>query len=312
LRRASIIGACAATLGTVGVAHANRALEVSVNECAGWSPLEVERLTRLELATVGGGESDVGSADVDISCRGTEVVLVATDSRSRRSLSRAIELEPGAEGAERVLAISVAQLVRALDWLPETIPTRPQPRRPADVERPVRSEPPSKPFELHLGGGSRVRELPSSLVTYRLGLGSGFELARRFRLGGGVSLERGDTSRRGGQVEAQLLGAALQSSLEPLVSQPWSCLMRFELSIQHLTLRGVDADPGHLTSQARGFGGEAQASLGPALRWKDFGIALLAQAGGAYFGGEGLVTGDRPVSLNGVWAGAELALLWTP
>ena len=127
-----------------------------------------------------------------------------------------------------------------------------------------------------------------------------------------MSFERGDTLRRGGRVEAQLLGAALQSSLEPLASRSWSCLLRFELALAHLTLRGTDAEPGVVTSQARGFGAEAQASLGPALRFEDFGIALLAQVGASYFGGEALVTLDRPVSLNGAWAGAELALRWTP
>jgi hypothetical protein len=312
VRLACLIGACAATITTVDVAQATRALDVSVSDCPGWSSSELERLIRLELATVGGGESDVGSADVSISCHGGEVELVATDSRSRRSLSRVIGLESEAEGADRVLSISVAQLVRALDWLPETRPTRPEPRRPPVAERPSPPVLTSKPFELHLGAGSRVRELPSSLLTYRLGLGSGFELAHRFRLGGGVSFERGDTLRRGGQVEAQLLGAAVQSSLEPLAAGSWSCLLRFDLSLQHLTLRGTDAEPGVVTSRVRGFGGEAQASLGPALRWKDIGVALLAQMGGAYFGGEALVTRDRPVSLDGAWAGAELALLWTP
>jgi hypothetical protein len=312
LKLACVIAVCLATLGAVRVARASRVLAVVVNDCPSWSQLELERLIRLELATVGGGESDVGSAEVSISCRASEVVLVATDPRSGRSLSRRVELATGAEGAERVLSISVAQLVRALDWLPETASPRHEVRRPRDPERRTPPGIPAKPFELHLGGGSRVRELPSSLITYRLGLGSGFELGRSFRLGGGVSYERGETGRRGGSVQAQLLGAALQSSLEPLASQSWSCLVRLDLALQQLTLRGADADPGVVTSQVRGIGAEAQASLGPALRWKDVGVALLAQVGGSYFGGQALVTDDRPVTLNGAWAGAELALLWRP
>jgi hypothetical protein len=312
VRRFCSLVACAATFAAVSEAQASRALQVSLHDCANWSPLELQRLIRLELGTVAGGESDVGSAQVSISCHDQKVVLTATDSRSRRALTRTVELETGVEGAERVLSISAAQLVRALDWLPETTPAPPPVTRAQNAEQPSKARFHGRPFQLRLGGGSRVRELPTSLVTYRLSLGSGFALGHRARVGGGVSYERGATSRQGGEVDAQLLGAALQSSLEPLASGRWSCLVGVDLALQHLTLRGRNAEPGVIAARVRGLGGEAQVSIGPALRWNDVGVALLAQGGGAYFGGKALVARDRPVSLNRVWAGAELALLWTP
>jgi hypothetical protein len=132
------------------------------------------------------------------------------------------------------------------------------------------------------------------------------------KLGGGIGYERGSTSRRGGDVELQLLSGGLGASFEPWRGRLWSGLLRLDLSLSHLTARGRNASPGFRANRVRGFGGEARVAAGPALRFTDFGVALLAEGGGAHFGGQALVSDDSPVGLNGAWAGAELSLLWAP
>ena len=61
------------------------------------------------------------------------------------------------------------------------------------------------------------------------------------------------------------------------------------------------------TAAISGLGMEGALALGPVLHLGAFGLALLGQGGGAYFGGSGLVTRDAAVSLDGAWFGAELA-----
>lgn len=290
-------------------ALASRALHVSMNNCSGWSAAEVERLARLELATVGGGESDVGGADVEISCDEAGAALQASESQTRRSLARRVELLAGAEDAERVLAISVAQLVRALDWLPA-----PPPVVKTSVARPSAppAAPPQRTLELHVGLGPRTRDAGSPFLTYRAALGSALAVGSGIALGGAFNYERGDAERSLGRVRTELVGAALQANFEPWRGNRWSCLWRAELGVSRLSLRGQDPIVGTQTGQVRGFGGEAQLAIGPVLRSASVGAALLAQGGGAYFGGEGLVSRDDNVNFNGAWAGLELALLWAP
>ena len=156
----SLSGALILLAGTVALpAHAGRALRVTLADCPGWAADEVERLLRLELATVGGGESDVGAADVEITCDDAGASLKASDSQTHRLLTRRLELSPATEDSARTLAISAAQLVRALGWLGE--PASATPRAPA----PPRLPPPSpprvrrRPIELQLGTGARAARI---------------------------------------------------------------------------------------------------------------------------------------------------------
>jgi hypothetical protein len=292
-------------------ALASRALRVRMNNCSEWSAGEVERLARLELATVGGGESDAGGADVEITCDEAGAALLASDSQTRHTLSRRIELSAGAEDAERVLAISAAQLVRALDWLPEP-PARATVVKPrATQPQPPRS-PPRRPLELQLGAGPRTRDAGAPFLTYRAALGGALEVGSGIALGGAFSYERGNAERSLGQVRTELVGAAMRAQLEPWRGNRWSCLWRVELEVNRLGLRGEESVAGVRTRQIRGMGGQVQLALGPVLRSAGVGIALLAQGGGSHFGGEGRVSDDDAVNLNGAWAGLELAMLWAP
>ncbi len=303
--------AASLTLGSVAPAQASRSLRFALSDCGAWPAAELERLAQLELATVGGGESDVGSADVHVKCGAETAVITATDPRTRRSLSRSVAVSEGAEGAERLLAISVAQLVRALDWLPEAPtakPTSPAAKPVSPAPRPA----PHRALELQLGVGPRSRAFSPSLVTYRVALGSGFALSPSLRLGAGISYESGETARATGRVDAQLLGGHLQLGLEPWRGKHWSGLVRLELGMAHLSLRGEDASANVRAGRARGFGAQAGLALGPVVRRDGLGVGLFAQAGGARFGGEGLVSSGEPVSLNGAWVGVELVLLWAP
>lgn len=290
-------------------AHAARRLSLTLEGCAAWSPSEVERLAQLELGTVGGGESDVGSADVRVACQPGEALITATEPRSRRALSRRLELG-GSDDAPRLVGISVAQLVRALDWLPEPEPA-PAPK-PAAAPKPPSPPPPQHRLELRLGAGPRARDQDAAFATYRAVLGSSFELRRGFALGGAFSYERGEARRSLGDVRAELLGVAAQAGLEPWRGRHWSCLFRLELGLARLSLRGAASDVGVGASRVSGFGGQAELGAGPVLRLGELGVSLLAQAGLARFGGQALIEGDAPVSLNGAWAGAELGLLWSP
>ncbi len=310
--RVQLFAVCLTLCGGLSEARASRSLRVQLDNCSTWSERDLERLVQLELGTVGGGESDVGSADVAIVCSAADVTITARES-SNRALSRTVELTPAAEDGAHLLAISVAQLVRALAWLPESTPAAPRPARAADTRPPApATRPRSRALELHLGAGPRARQFSSMLTTYRVGVGSGALLANAVRLGGAVSYERGEATRAAGQVTAELLGAAVQVGYEPWRGPRWSYLLQLELGLRHLALRGKDATSGVQVGQARGFGGEAQLGMGPVMRWQGAGAALLLEGGATHFGGRGLVSNEQPVSLDGVWAGAELRLLWAP
>ncbi len=311
--RAALLAVCLALVGSVSDARASRRLLAQLEGCSNWSVGELERLAQLELQTVGGGESDVGSADVAIECVGANVTITARESFGRQKLTRQVELEPDAEDGQRLLAISVAQLVRALDWLPqEQPPPAPRPRPANDRQPALLARPEFRRLELNLGAGPRARQLMPALTTLRAELAGNYRFARRLSLGAGLSYERGNTSRRQGQVSAKLAGMNLQAGFDPWHGQRWSCLLRLELAVQHLTLEGLGPSIGVRAGRVRGFGGEIEVDAGPVLRWDGVGIALLAQGGAARFGGYGLVSDDDPVSLNGAWAGAALALLWAP
>ncbi len=281
-----------------------------MNGCSGWSATEVERLAQLELATVGGGESDVGDATVKVTCDDAGALLEASESGARRSLSRRVELLASAEDGVRVLAISAAQLVRALDWLrePPTAPPVVQARvAPAQPARPRRS-----PVEIHLGAGPRTRDVGSPFLTYRAALGSAVNVGSGVAFGGAFNYERGDAERSLGRVRTELVGAALQANFEPWRGNRWSCLWRAELGVSRVGMSGQNSALGAQTAQINGFGAEAQLAIGPVLRSASLGVALLAQGGGSYFGGRGLVSHDDTVNLDGAWAGLELAMLWAP
>jgi hypothetical protein len=298
--------------GGLTEARASRHLRVQLDSCATWSEQDLERLVQLELGTVGGGESDVDSADVDIVCGTSNVTITARES-SNRALSRTVDLLPAAEDSAHLLAISVAQLVRALDWLPEpSMPTPAAAPRPDTRPHTPPPQPRSRALELHLGAGPRARQFGGALNTYRVGVGSGLRLTRSVQLGAAASYEHGDASRAAGQVSADVLGAAVQVGYEPWRGPRWSGVMQLELGLRHLTLRGEPVRNSTKADQARGFGGEAQLGLGPILRWDGVGAALLAEAGATRFGGRGLVSGEQSVSLDGAWVGAELRLLWAP
>jgi hypothetical protein len=310
LRALRVASAALVLLSWVEPARASRALSVSLRDCDPLSAERTEQLVRLELATVGGGESDSGIAEVRIVCIDAQVQMVATAGHSGRSLSRTIDLERQNEGADRVLAISVAQLVRALDWLPAVVEPAPPP---IATDRQTAPRPrPESGVELQLEGGARLRQPSEPLFSRQVALRTGFVVSPGARVGVGIGYERSMAVRRGGHVELQLLGGGVGSSLEPWRGKDWSCLLRLDLSLQHLTARGVDASPGIRAARVRGFGGEVRLAAGPALRFADFGVAFLAEGGGAYFGGQALVSNDSPVSLNGAWAGVQLALLWAP
>ena len=305
------------TLGSAALpAHASRALRVSMGGCHAWSPVEVERLTRLELTTLGGGESDEGNADVQITCDDTGATLKASDAAARRSLSRRIRLAMDAEDGERVLAISAAQLVRALDWLPPmsaaAIPVEP-PVVLSTPTSPPALPPPRRPaLELQLGAGPRARDARLPFMTYSAAVGSAVTVGSVIALGGALHYERGDAERALGEVRAELVGAAVRAALERWRGKHWSCLLRAELGVSRLSLRGQDSVIATRTGRASGFGAEAQLAIGPLLRSGRMGVGLLAQGGGSYFGGQGLVSDEQAVSLDGAWAGLELAVLWAP
>lgn len=291
-------------------AVADRGLQVELDNCQGWIARQVEHLARLELGTSAGGESVVRGADVTVRCLAGSVLLAAREARGAPTLVRELGMDPNQADAERVVAIAIAQLVRALDWLPE--PAREvraeQPRGKSDLLDAAEHRGRPAVAELRAGAGLRARGLAPEAVALRVHNGAMFAVASRLRAGGALHYEQSETERGLGQVEAQLMGGAFELAFRFWQVRPAALELRAELGMSHVTLTGRSSQPGVEAYRLRGLGLEGGIALGPVFSWGRLALRLEGVVGGAYFGGEGLVSGADPVVLNGPYTGGELSL----
>lgn len=291
-------------------AYASRALHVTVAGCEQLPELEVQRLAELELATVAGGESNEGAATAEIVCSGDEALILASAPGTTRSLNRRLVLASELEGRTRVAAIAVAQLVRALDWLPNE-PSLPPPIAPPQRKPPTSDrhpwQRPGTRVELEAAGGLRLRDFQSSFWSRRLSLASDYRVSPGWALGIGMAFERGTAERDPGDVRAQLLTAGARLKLEPWPKRRLGMVARADVGVAHLSLEGRNTRPEVNGAEISGLGVDAALAVGPLLRIGSFGVALLGEGGIASFGGTGLVVRNTPIDMNGAWLGAQLA-----
>jgi len=276
------------------------------------------QLLQLELGIAGGGESEAAGTRLTLSCMPGAVRISARELGTRRELSRDVAVAPDNPDAERVLAISAAQLVRALAWLPQDAAEdapKPRPKPPPSYAGELGPKDPAKfatSARVEAGVGARARSLKAQLVSLRVGLAYDWGIARSLHFGVGVGYESGGADRRIGSVDARLLGGGLRLAWTLLSARPVALELRGEAAVERAWLTGAPSQPGFRGGELSGVGGEAGVDFGPTFRLGLLSVRLSGQVGAAYFGGQGLVSGEEAIDLNGPWAGCMLALAWAP
>lgn len=301
-------------------AASDDSVSVDASRCAALDPDEVQRLLALELVAVT-QEIRVGPPlRVELACTAATLTIAVFDPLTGKQLQRDLPMPAPDQGRERVIALAIAQLFAA-SWLELLLPSTPTADVPAvkpdagtgkaaiaaaraHVES--RVETPERRIELAVGASGRAHSL--EVAPWGIGVG---EIDVRGWFGpiavlGRLTAMGGAAQREIGDVRAVALLAGLGVGFRVPKQGRWRLGGALVLSAGWARLRGVSGRPGVPSASAQsatgalGFGIGPRVELGPAGRVV---LELDADVGGMLRPPEGLVTGERAVTLGGVWAG---------
>jgi len=317
------------------VAHAAppERVVVGAQGCEGLAPGEVGRLLDLELAMVTTEIRSGPPLRVELHCGGERMTIEVVDPLTRKRLARDIPAPDPEPGRERVVALAISELFAAswLELLTTPVPPPPPPDDPTPppdptaveaarrmserrIEHPPEPEPAPAPsrraLELLVGAGARGRAL---LDDGRLG-GGHTELRLRSWLSPGLGVvavvgwDLAQRSRRHGLVRGQVVtaGGGLAWGVWPSrvgvgghvsAAGGWA------------RVRGLPHEPGGVDEGANaGLTGEVSLGLGPRVHYGRLRLDIDAEAGAMLRAPMGVVVGEPPMSMGGLWAGLALRL----
>lgn len=303
---------------------------VQTEACEGLADAEVGRLLDIELATVTAEIREGPPLEVSLVCEGARLTITVIDPLTRKRLARDIPAPASEPGRERVVALAISQLFAA-SWLelltaevpPPPPPDAPEPAPDAEAVEAARrvaenatssdAEPPPEPprpgIELLVGAGARGRALET---TARLpAVRTELRLRSWLRPGVGVLAIVGwdfaqDTRRRG-----RLRGQALTAGTGlAWAYRPGSIGIGGAVTVAGgwARVRGLPSDPTVPSGARDDLTAEAGVGIGPRVRYGRLRFDLDAEIGAMLRSPVGEVTGEVPMSMGGLWAGAVLRL----
>ncbi|NUP05011.1 MAG: hypothetical protein HOW73_03005 [Polyangiaceae bacterium] len=326
-RARAAIAALSAAVFVASQVNAAETIEVTIEGCSLDEP-ELARLVRLELGSVL-ESSEVGTPHVvTIQCEGNEAKVTLFDPVTKKAFERRVSApKPGAEEAERLLALTVAQLYRGTRLGTETpvedAPQTPKKAPDADssaeakpsarekasaIAAPKPVEPPPEPRgSLGIVAGAHVRRIQSPIVMPSLevmGTWSPFGSSLWLSLTGGA--EYASVDRRSGIVDIAVGKALAGIGIEPVSDGTWSAFVDMALGVAVNHIRASEVASGYYAGETTGAAFEGSIGLGGALRVGPVRFEL-AFRGGAMLGGPvAQIADDDDVTLNGPWMGGDL------
>ena len=300
------------------VVHVRRDhLEVHAEGCPGIDAPEVGRLLALDLASITGEVRRGPPLRIELACGPTQLAIAIADPITRKRLERSVPLPAAEPGRERVIALAISQLFAA-SWLellmpPSTAPTLPQATDPAATvaaaERArARIDLRRRSLAVLVGATARARALERAPLG---SWGGEFDVRAWFGNAGIVAragFEGGVARRDAGSVRAWLLTLGLGAAGRVPLSRRLALGGRVVVAAALGRLRGVARTPAVATASTTAATGQATLGGGPQLRLGGALVELDVEVGGTLRPPEGLVSGDRPVSLGGVFCGGALRL----
>lgn len=304
-----------------------RRVVVRAQRCAELDSAEVGRLLDIELSMVTTEIRSGPPLQVALRCEPERMTIEVVDPLTRKRLARDIPMPTPEPGRERVVALAISQLFAA-SWLELLTATEPPPP-PADdatpppdadalqaarrvAERSTEEPEPTLPrreLELLVGAGPRGRALGSAGPL----AGGRFEGVLRGWLSPSIGLvavvgaDYAQIYRRLGQVRGVALtaGGGLAWGYRPgsvgvgghvVLAGGWA------------RVRGVPREPGVPAGSNAGLTGEASVGVGPRVRYGRLRFDVDGEVGAMLRPPIGLVEGEAPMTMGGIWAGVVLRL----
>lgn len=320
-------GRCAAAclLAALGVlspsvAAADPAFVLSLQGCEGVDRAALLALLELELADVATSFRQGEPPLVELRCTDARVRMRIEDPVTAKAVERTVP-RPEGTGAERALALSVAQLYVS-SWLellasPPELPARPPEERQA-VERRARAvvEPalaeapvsgPRATADLLLLGGAGLRDLESPLGTGLFGVAARFAPTGDWSVVLGVGLEHGVAARQRGEVELWLGGVELGAGASVLRAGPFALDVSARGGLLWARLVGRPR-MGVAAGQLDDVGGRIVAGATGTLAFDALLLALSVDVGVDLRLPEGQVSDEAPVVASGPFAQARIGI----
>jgi hypothetical protein len=285
---------------------------------------ELERLVRLELASVVDAGDHPESYSVEIRCHESEVKIRIEDPLTNKTLERTILAPPRSEPEpERLIALSVAQLYRAA-WLelaaedaPPLPPAKPPLRR-AEKEIAIAKRVSKTILGINdtashwsLGGGLGVHARWVQTVLPNLELyGSWAPTDDSYWFLCSLGLEFWSVSRAHGFLETSVFRPGVGVGRELAKYGPWSLFVEALVGADYAHIAATAASPGYQANKPV-YGWGFEASLSPGAGWRvgrAFRIEILLRTGLLAGTPKAIIDQDKDLSLNGFWMGGDLRL----
>jgi hypothetical protein len=122
-----------------------------------------------------------------------------------------------------------------------------------------------------------------------------------------AGVEATTVARATGTVDVRGLPATLGIGVEPLAAGPVAFFGRLDVGVAYTALAGGRVTPGLVAGKVEGLGFCGSAGAGVAVRLRALRLELTPRVGLVAGAPQGSVSGDRPVAVSGLWAGADLA-----
>jgi hypothetical protein len=297
-------------------------VEVSARGCGRLDAHEVARLLHIELLAVTEAIRSGPPLQVELACTVPTMAIAVADPLTGKRLSREVPMPADEPGRDRVVALAIAQLFAA-SWLELLMPPPPPPEQAAPTGPPEpEPEPEAVEAARELAYG-RVRVRPRSLAFALAPVVRGRSLQRDALLTGGGELdlrawfgnaavvvrtgvEAGAARRKHGDVRALAILLGIGAAGRVALSRRWQLGGAAIASGGVARLRGTPSQAGVPSDSVTALTGQLALGAGPRLRLPPVAIELDLELGGMLRAPEGLVSGERSVSLGGLWAGAAL------
>jgi hypothetical protein len=299
--------------------------EVVIAGCTGLSSREIARLVTLEVGALAAGQRTIPGLAVSLSCGEAQISINVDDPVTGKSLQRQIPAPAqGTPGAERMIALATAQLLR-VSWMELLMATPPlaETRAPApdpevvaaakDVAQKalapeiVRA---AEPNEISLALGAQWRDLTSAFPLAQVAVRFAHPLSARWNLCLQVAGEAGRAYRQEGAVNAWGAFAHLGGGwVSPRIG-PVTFDATVLVGIGYLRLTGAPLTPAVSPGVVDGLAFDGRVGFGPTLHVGGF--LLSAEAVGSYSTPRaiGEVAGERSVVAGGFAVGAGLRAGW--
>jgi hypothetical protein len=287
-------------------------LSVGTSGCSGFQTDRIERLLRLELATLVPTVAELPPLNVDFLCTGADVRVTLGDSVTGKWVAREVTLRAAVD-RERTLALVASELFLA-SWAELLLQTPEGPTKASEpivvaakraVERAAPSRPSPPTMALDLLAIGRERHLASPLPTLGGAIRVGQANDERWQFFADIGWEAGATERASGRVDISATAAGMGARL------CWHFAsvelgLTGSASAVYVSLQGIPSSASFFGARHTGFTAEVSGGLEANVKLE------MVRVGGAISGGAiapgpvGRVDGGTPVRFDGAWAGVTL------